>query len=240
MKSDRHELVLSMLGCGLDGYEEFMLRKLEAFEESPRMYEEGFQVYIGDYPLAVYQHGRQYYNSAHSIIIVEQQSDGCEIYIFATASKHEKTVHYLANNIDILYHFILYLKDKGLKLLVKANQHKLQINQKQKANKQIKIACHEHEKQNIKQQFFRATHVYKYQLKDGEHAGVILTDREIDCIYHLVNHKTAEQTAKLLGVSRRTIESYLDNIKLKLCCDSKVEIIRKLASNRYVNALRYL
>lgn len=52
----------------------------------------------------------------------------------------------------------------------------------------------------------------------------VLSARERECLKLLVGGKSAKETAILLGLSPRTVESYFDNIKLKLSCVSKGQI----------------
>jgi DNA-binding CsgD family transcriptional regulator len=55
-----------------------------------------------------------------------------------------------------------------------------------------------------------------------------LTQRQMQCAESLLNGRTAKETAFLLGLSTRTVEYYLGNIKLKLECRNKSELIAKL------------
>ncbi len=64
---------------------------------------------------------------------------------------------------------------------------------------------------------------------DGAH----LTSREVQCLRLLQQGKTAKQTAKELHLSYRTVESYLDNIKVKLDATSKAELLKRL-TNRII------
>lgn len=59
---------------------------------------------------------------------------------------------------------------------------------------------------------------------------VPLTKREAEVLYHLRLGKTAKETAEEIYLSRRTVESHLDNIKQKACCKNKLELISHLAS----------
>ncbi len=56
----------------------------------------------------------------------------------------------------------------------------------------------------------------------------ILTEREREIAQFVIQGKTAKETAKLLELSYRTVERHLDNIKLKLNCVKKAELIVKL------------
>lgn len=57
-----------------------------------------------------------------------------------------------------------------------------------------------------------------------------LSPREKECLKLLVKEKSAKETAAILGLSPRTIESYFENIKGKLSCWSKQEVL-KIARN---------
>ncbi|HSX26786.1 MAG TPA: ester cyclase [Chlamydiales bacterium] len=52
----------------------------------------------------------------------------------------------------------------------------------------------------------------------------LLSKRERDCLELLLQGKTAKETAALLNLSRRTVESYFENMKKKLKCSNKGEL----------------
>lgn len=52
-----------------------------------------------------------------------------------------------------------------------------------------------------------------------------LTKREAECLYYLVRAKTAKEIALLLNISPRTVESYIDTLKMKLECNSKIDLV---------------
>lgn len=54
-----------------------------------------------------------------------------------------------------------------------------------------------------------------------------LSKQQIECLHHLVKGMTAKQTAKRMGLSYRTVEFYIENIKAKLSCTSRVDLIEK-------------
>lgn len=59
--------------------------------------------------------------------------------------------------------------------------------------------------------------------------NVELTERQLQCAEYLLQGKTAREIAELLGLSRRTVEYYLSNIKSKLECKNKAEMILKIS-----------
>ena len=190
-----------------------------------------FDTWFGDYDLDVYRHGKYYYNTMHSISIIECKKKYSEAFLFATTPDNYSAIHYLSNNREILFHFIFYLKDHGKNILKKAEKHGMIIPQITEVKNTVfpdEDARNEMESQ--KKLFFDKTPIHQLQMEDFTNEVVKLSQREIQCICHLLNHKTAIEMSVLMNISPRTVESYLDNIKLKLRCGSRVELIQKLKS----------
>lgn len=77
----------------------------------------------------------------------------------------------------------------------------------------------------------------KFQLAEDYHEQQVqLTKREAQCIAHLASGKTAKQIAKILTLSPRTVEFYLDKAKHKLKCHNQAELIAKTLECRLLNA----
>jgi DNA-binding CsgD family transcriptional regulator len=55
--------------------------------------------------------------------------------------------------------------------------------------------------------------------KSGYQFGnLYLTEREFECINYLTRGKTAEEIAIILNISKRTVETHVNNIKRKMNC----------------------
>lgn len=52
-----------------------------------------------------------------------------------------------------------------------------------------------------------------------------LTQRQEDCLFHLVTGKPIKQIAKILNLSPKTVGHYLERVKIKLACSSRSELI---------------
>lgn len=61
-----------------------------------------------------------------------------------------------------------------------------------------------------------------------------VSSREIECLLHTIVGASAKQVARQLGISPRTVETYLEQLKIKFECRSKLALIGKLASNTLI------
>ena len=60
-----------------------------------------------------------------------------------------------------------------------------------------------------------------------DNAEVILSSRQIDCLYQLVLGMTIREIGETLALSYKTVEHYLETVKMKLNCSSRSHLIRK-------------
>jgi len=63
----------------------------------------------------------------------------------------------------------------------------------------------------------------------------VLTSRERACLFHFIKGKTAQQIADTLYISKRTAEKHLANIKNKLDCKTKSDLIEKAVTSGFVH-----
>lgn len=59
----------------------------------------------------------------------------------------------------------------------------------------------------------------------------MLSAREKQCAHYLLNGMTAKEIGLKLGLSFRTIEAYIENMKMKLRCRNKIELVILLTKN---------
>lgn len=79
---------------------------------------------------------------------------------------------------------------------------------------------------NIHSMIKNKKNVANYYL-NGEYGGIKLSTRQAQCLFYVLRGKTSKVIAKLLHLSNRTVESYLDDIKVKMECKNKAELIEK-------------
>lgn len=65
--------------------------------------------------------------------------------------------------------------------------------------------------------------------------GLYLTQREADCMLQMLRGKSIEGIAKAIELSPRTVEFYVKNIKKKLACRTKFELIDMIIDSDFLN-----
>lgn len=63
--------------------------------------------------------------------------------------------------------------------------------------------------------------------------GIYLTPREAECMMNFLEEKTVPEAAVYLNLSPRTVEFYLKNMKIKLECKTKSELINKIRESDF-------
>ncbi len=91
------------------------------------------------------------------------------------------------------------------------------------------------DEKSVKQDFFNLIPACKFTFHIHE-KRIKFSVREIDCIKQLVKGYTVKQMAVFLGVSDRTVETYLNSIKAKLNCQ-KTQILEILRADPFFNML---
>ncbi len=61
-----------------------------------------------------------------------------------------------------------------------------------------------------------------------------LTQKQEACLFFLIRGKTIKETAKILNLSPRTVESHLQAIKNKFNCDCKTQVIEKAIDSGFL------
>ncbi len=66
---------------------------------------------------------------------------------------------------------------------------------------------------------------------------VFFTKRQAECLFFLLRGKSAKVIAKILNLSHRTIEDYIEKIKMQLGCQTKSELFEKAYLKGYMSIL---
>ena len=69
--------------------------------------------------------------------------------------------------------------------------------------------------------------------------SISLTNREIEILRNLVLGYTFKKIASVLNISPRTVESYIEILKLKMNCNTKNDLIEKAIIHKIIRFLEF-
>jgi DNA-binding CsgD family transcriptional regulator len=148
-------------------------------------------------------------SNIESLLLIIKSSEGlCEMFFFGLKAGQETS---LFSCLDLLYSFTRYFKREAAPIIERAIRE--QINVKLiRGSAFLKIPEMQLARKNPQIERFLNL-IYP------------LSERERQCLDLFKEGKTAQMTGALLGLSQRTVEHYFDNIKNKLGCASKTDLL---------------
>lgn len=136
-----------------------------------------------------------------------QFPDFYEAFAFATYINNTKMIEFYLNHLDYFKKFVAYFREKANFLIknaivpenkiIRSTIEPLQL-QKEKTKKNFLIAGTNNKP---------------------------LTAREIECLTYISKGRSAKEIGNILGVSTRTIEAHIYNIKSKLGCHRRSQLV---------------
>ena len=156
------------------------------------------------------------YNIWNIYTIYEKEVNHRHVYFFATSRENTGMIDFYINEKAVLDVFIKYFKEQASLLLNMENSNNLI-----KTALQIQDVKIREKKQNA-QQFLDDIGYYVNKKNNA------LTNKEKECAKFLINGQSAKEAAIFLGISNRTVEFHINNIKMKLGCKNKAQLIKSL------------
>lgn len=191
----------------------------------PRVYKSGITLMDNhgseEYKEMVLQAGKTVLNADMGAILIQKTEDSAQFFGFCGNKKSSAIESLYLNHPQILRSFAMHFK-KELGPILRSMQ--------EEAGSLIDLKGEDFViTEPIHPVIVPATLIAYY--KDlGMHSAVAqvekLSAREKQCLHLLIADKSAKETAVALGLSRRTIEYYFENIKSKLFCWSKQELLQ--------------
>ena len=143
------------------------------------------------------------FNTSNGISIAQKNSDYIEYFCFASTLQNTAIINrFYLNNLGVLHQYGLDFKDQAKNILKIADENSMQLTDTE--------VCHA-------------------DCRPEEHSIINLTSRQYDCSRLLLQGMTYKEIARELNLSSRTIESYVDILKIKLACKNKTELVIKLS-----------
>lgn len=142
------------------------------------------------------------FDIANGITIAHRNEDSIECYAFGASVNNTSIVNFYLNNLDMLQNYCLYFKEQADRLLALGEKNKIEL--------------------------------YIKDIDEVENISIPrilnLSNRQFECADLLLSGMKYKEISKKLNLSPRTVETYLNNLKDKLRCQNRTELILKLAN----------
>ena len=180
----------------------------------------------------------------HTFTIIERNCSGMQYYHFSTSIGDQSINQENLRHIDLLKHFIAYFHEqvKSSKNLNDAYATTFALAANSSSFLAEETTIRELFLQDLKRdssQTISRPNTFNNTVRElvSNYGQNKLTSREIDCLCLTLQGKTAKLVGQVLGISRRTVEEYLSNIKTKVGVFSKSELIEKIILTPNYSAL---
>ena len=157
------------------------------------------------------------FNIGNGILFVDKSVEYYELYWFTRGFTSENMDNFFITHINLLMKFIPFFKEKAAKIIETAEKERI-------IRPQIGQICREYTTKIMEEEFLNAIRTKNYPLGKG----ITLSKQEFNCAMGMIQGKTAKEIAEFLLLSKRTVESYVENMKIKMQCFSKSELISTL------------
>ena len=216
---DGSQVYLSNSAYWIEDYYKLELYKSSSFEAGPDLYCSGNYIWTKEDNAEVYLHGRNKFDSDNGMTIINKSDLYCEFYFFSGSTKATWLSNFYLNNMDLLEKFIIYFKDSANLLLKKAEKNRIFFPKLSNNADLIPESMNYiyDNVLNVRNEFLREMNFHTN-----------ISARENEVAFHLLKGKTAIETAKALFISKKTVERHIENMKVKLQCGNKVELIKRL------------
>jgi DNA-binding NarL/FixJ family response regulator len=94
-------------------------------------------------------------------------------------------------------------------------------------------------KQSVAKKHTQLTSSLKKYTLGEKYPNLYLTKREAQVIVYYIHGMSTAQVAKALELSRRTVEFYINNMKLKLDCRFKRDLIYKIINSDFLKNIDF-
>lgn len=176
-----------------------------------------WQEYIDDNFLGV---AKNLFHHAHGLTILNPFDTYSEIINFATHHDNAMITSFYLNHQNVINKFICYFREQAEDILKLAQKYQIDLSDEY-SEKMTSVNDAYHQ---IEQQLF-SNNNFVFTI---DNKMVKLSKREIECLFYLKQGMGTKKMARLLEISPRTVESYIEALKLKLNCKSRIEVVGKV------------
>ncbi len=228
--NDGNQVNLSNRPSWIDDYYALELYNSSSYDNAPDLFHSGYNLWSANSTLPVFQYGLQRYDSGQGLTIIHRQPDNTSFYFFSGSGQNTQLYNFIINNLVFFERFIQYFLKQEENILKKAYSLNLkrQINKKKLIDiKTVKHSLDEyqklcHIKHNIENKF-------DFISRTDLSPEISLSPRQKQVMYWSIHGKSAKETAKILGISHRTVERHFEILRKKTGTSNKQELTFKTA-----------
>lgn len=175
----------------------------------------------------IYQ-GLYAHNIWNGVSVYKKFDTYVETFAFAGEKSSSKLLNLYINTPEVIEHFILYFRERFNVFLKKIDPNILISfdigNWIEKTLVDEKI-----------DEFFKATPINKFLIEEK----IGISYREMQCLIWSIRGKTSKEIARLINLSPRSVEKYLDNIKAKMDCLSRGQMVEQVFQSQVFKYLLF-
>jgi len=160
---------------------------------------------------------REALNLAHPFYLIEDSKNYVDMhmYCFDSNSNSSLSINFYLNNIEMLEKFNHYFKNKAYYIINNCNKNKILL------------------PNNSLPEFIKNTGNKKHKILDSKLKSnnrlKLLSNREKECVHFILQGYTSKEIAKELAISYRTVETFINRIKIKYDARKLSELVFKLS-----------
>lgn len=166
-------------------------------------------------PHGIYKDASQNFDVCNGLTITQLQKDYCDFFLFTTHEKNSGINKIYLERSDIFYKFCNYFLSSARNTIARATE------------KRVYWPLAEPMAGHIISTDFRLDDFVR-EISKNNGLWRKFSPKEFDCIQSLMQGKSNKMIARDLSISPRTVEDHLKNIRDKLNCKNRVELISVL------------
>lgn len=147
---------------------------------------------------------REYFNHGNCFCIMNRKEEFCEYFLFYSPLTNGSAINFYLNNLQEMELFCEYFLQAAKNLILEADKYRIRT----------------------------TTPPLKAKLSDQEHLAESMTPREKDVARLLITGATIKDVGVALSISPRTVESHVENMKMKYGCSRKSVLVKQLFFSR--------
>ncbi len=171
--------------------------------------------------LEILKAAKEHSTMGHGFIEIQKKEKYCDIYMYATDVNNIGFETFYLNNLDLLQNYQDYFLETAGSIIDKVQSDRSIFPRSIVEENLYSKPFHEKNSDDIIDPEKRKIFYKKINYING------ISNSENECLIYLAHGMTAKEVAKILKISPRTVESHIQNMKIKLNCYNKSELINK-------------